>query len=84
MVPQKGTGTASVLDANEWKFPYHQGAICSEQSKISFLMLSWVLKDAHMKVGLLIRRLVEINFQCGTDWSRHLVSGIRRSSLEKK
>lgn len=28
-----------------------------------------------MKVGLLIRWLVEINFQCGTDWSRHLVSG---------
>jgi hypothetical protein len=37
-----------------------------------------------MKVGLLIRWLVKINFQCSTDWPRHLVSVTRQSSLEKK
>jgi hypothetical protein len=29
-----------------------------------------------MKVGLLIRWFVEIDFQCSTDWSRHLVNVI--------
>src|SRR3954468_5831873 len=86
MVPQNGTGTtsASGLDANEWNFPYHQGAICSEQIELASHAGLFFKKEAHMEVELLIRWLVKINFQRGTDWSRHLVSVIRQSSLEKK
>jgi hypothetical protein len=43
-----------------------------------------VFRHAHMKVGLISSRGVQINLECCADWSRHLVSGLRRSSWAKK